>query len=93
MVETCAGGRVTTNDFMRNLDLGQPDVVDGRKLEVIVDGLPLYCGAQVAVDTTSVLSTKTAHRVVLHNRMVSSPSEERRRARSKLVVLVSVGQS
>ena len=36
-----AGGRVTTNVFMRDLDLGQPDVVDGRRLEVIVDGVVL----------------------------------------------------
>ena len=39
---------------MRDLDLGQPDVVDGRRLEVIVDGLPLHSGAQLAVDTTLV---------------------------------------
>ena len=49
-----AGGRVTTNVFMRDLDLGQPDVVDGRRLEVIVDGFPLHSGAQLAVDTTLV---------------------------------------
>ena len=36
------------------LGLGQPDVVDGRRLEVIVDGLPLHRGAQLAVDTTLV---------------------------------------
>ena len=47
-----AGGRVSTNVFMRDLNKGQPDVVDGRRLEVIVDGLPLHSGAQLAVDTT-----------------------------------------
>ena len=45
---------MTTNVFMRDLDLGQPDVVDGRRLEVIVDGLPLHSGAQLAVHTTLV---------------------------------------
>ena len=45
---------MTTNVFMRDLDSGQPDVVDGRRLEVIVDGLPLHSGAQLTVDTTLV---------------------------------------
>ena len=39
---------------MRDSDLAQPDVVDGRRLRVIVDGLPLHSGAQLAVDTTLV---------------------------------------
>ena len=61
-----AGGRVTTNVVVRDLDLGQPDVVDGRRLEVIVDGLPLHRGA-LAIDSTlvCVLSTETAHRWVV----------------------------
>ena len=107
VARTCreAGGRVTTNVFMRDLDLGQPDV-DGRRLEVIVDGLPLHSGAQLAVDTTLVCAL---HRdgtpvgcaaqqdgVVLQS---ARPRKERTypkllggRARSKLVVLaVEVG--
>ena len=48
-----AGGQVTTNRFVRDLDIGVP-VNDGRRLEVVVDGLPLYGGAQLAVDTTLV---------------------------------------
>ena len=48
-----AGGRVATNCFVRDLDIGVP-VNDGRRLEVVVDGLPLYGGAQLAVDTTLV---------------------------------------
>ena len=48
-----AGGRVSTNRFVRDLDIGVP-VNDGRRLEVVVDGLPLYGGAQLAVDTTLV---------------------------------------
>ena len=46
-----AGDRVTTNVFMRDLDLGQPDVVDGRRLEVIVDGLPLHEGGDGVCST------------------------------------------
>ena len=49
-----AGGRVATNVMVRDLDLALPHVVDGRRLEVVVDGLPLHGGAQLAVDTTLV---------------------------------------
>ena len=48
-----AGARVSTNVFVRDLDLavvGQ----DGRRLEVVADGLPLFGGAQLAIDTTLV---------------------------------------
>ena len=48
-----ARARVSTNVFVRDLDLavvGQ----DGRRLEVVADGLPLFGGAQLAIDTTLV---------------------------------------
>ena len=35
-----AGGRVTTNVMVRDLDLSDPQAADGRRLEVVVDGLP-----------------------------------------------------
>ena len=101
-----AGGRVTTNVFMRDLDLGQPDVVDGRRLEVIVDGLPLHSGAQLAVDTTLVCALHRdgtpVGRAAQQDGVVLQSARRRkertypellgRRARSKLVVLaVEVG--
>ena len=48
------GGRVTTNVLLRDLELVLPEVAGGdvRRLEVVVDGLPLFGGAQLAVDTT-----------------------------------------
>ena len=46
-----SGGRVATNRFVRDLDIGVPV---NRRLEVVVDGLSLYGGAQLAVDTTLV---------------------------------------
>ena len=46
-----AGGRVTANV---HLDLHLPNAADGRRLEVAVGGLPLFRGAQLAVDTTLV---------------------------------------
>ena len=49
-----AGGRVTTNVLVRNLDLVGPDVEDNKRLEVVADGLPLFGGAQLAIDTTVV---------------------------------------
>ena len=49
-----AGWRVTTNILVRDLDLGTLDARDAQRLEVVVDGLPLYGGVQLAVDTTLV---------------------------------------
>ena len=43
-----AGGRVTTNVMVRDLDLAKPHVADTRRLEVVVDGLPVFGGAQLA---------------------------------------------
>ena len=48
-----AGARVSTNLFMRDLDL-PVGCRDGRRLEVVADGLPLFNGAQLAIDTTLV---------------------------------------
>ena len=53
-----AGGRVATNMFVRNLDLGVPSAADNRRLEVVVDGLPLFRGVHLAVDTTLVSALK-----------------------------------
>ena len=48
-----AGARVSTNVFLRDLDLPLARL-DARRLEVVADGLPLFGGAQLAVDTTLV---------------------------------------
>ena len=45
--------------LVRDLDLALPGAVaDGRRLEVVVDGLPLFGGAQLAVDTTLVCALR-----------------------------------
>ena len=49
-----AGTRVTTNVMVRDSDLEAMKVQDGRRLEVVADGLPLHGGAQLAIDTTIV---------------------------------------
>ena len=46
--------RVRTNVFVRDMDLGAFNLFDTRRLEVMVDRLPLFGGAQLAVDTTLV---------------------------------------
>ena len=45
-----AGGRVSTNVFVRDLDLMGPGVADGRRLEMVA----LFGGSQIAVDATPV---------------------------------------
>ena len=49
-----AGGRVVTNAMFRDFDLADPDPEDRRRIEILADGLPLFGGAQLAVDTTLV---------------------------------------
>ena len=49
-----AGGRVSTNVRVQDMDLAAPNPLDNRRIEVVVDGLPLFHGAQLAVDTTLV---------------------------------------
>ena len=40
--------------MVREMDLVPDDRVDNRRLEVVADGLPLFGGAQLAIDTTLV---------------------------------------
>ena len=49
-----ARARVSTNVFVRDMDLLAPNVQDARRLEIVAEGLPLHGGAQLAVDTTLV---------------------------------------
>ena len=61
LLQECAerrGGRVATNLHVRDMDLGIPNAADSRRLEVVVDGLPLHGGVQLAIDTTLVSAVK-----------------------------------
>ena len=49
-----AAGRVSVNVAVCDLDIGVLDRADERPLEVVADGLPLFHGAQIAVDMTLV---------------------------------------
>ena len=48
------GARVSTNVMVRDVDLSQVPGVDGRRLEVVAEGLSLFGGAQLAIDATLV---------------------------------------
>ena len=48
------GARVSTNVKVRDLDFSQVPGVDGRRLEVVAEGLSLFGGAQLAIDATLV---------------------------------------
>ena len=83
------------------MDLHLPNAEDSRRLEVAVDGLPLFGGAQLALDTTLVSALHcdgSARRGASHNEGVAISMAERRkeqrypelvgpRARARLVVL------
>ena len=100
-----SGGRVRTNMFVRDMDLDVP-VNDGRRLEVVVDGLPLHGGAQLAVDTTLVCALHkdgrprrgaashdgVALRAAKRKKVATYPELVGLHSRAKLVVLgVEVG--
>ena len=48
------GARVTTNVMVRDMDLAAPNPGDARRLEIVADGLPLFGGVQLAIDTTLI---------------------------------------
>ena len=49
-----AGARVSLDVRVQDMDFARPDALDNRRLEIVADGLPLFQGAQLAVDTTLV---------------------------------------
>ena len=91
-----AGARVTTNSFIRDLDLGEFNRLDGRRIEVIADGLSLWQGAQLAIDTTLV---SPLHRAVSRPGLALEQARRRKEAtypqlvgdegRARLVVLAA----
>ena len=61
-----AGRRVTMNIMVRDLDLEQLQGPAGRRLEVVADGLPLFGGAQLAIDMTLVSALRSDGSVRRH---------------------------
>ena len=76
--------RATQRIVGSDLDLGAFDHLDGRRLEIIADGLPLWRGAQLAIDTTLVSPIRadgTARRHAAHRDDVAL--EEARRTKER----------
>ena len=48
------GGPVATNRVIRDLDLAMPSAGDSRRIQIVVDGLGLFGGSQLANDATVV---------------------------------------
>ena len=48
------GARVSTNVMLRDLDISPPHSSDGRRLEVVAEGLCVFGGCQLALDATIV---------------------------------------
>ena len=49
-----AGARVSENVFLRDTSLPGIDAADGRRLEVVASGLPLYRGTPLGIDASMV---------------------------------------
>ena len=45
------GARVSTNIMVRDMDFAVPNPADSRRIEVLADGLALFGGVQLAIDT------------------------------------------
>ena len=96
-----AGGRVTLNMMVRDMDLAVPHAHDTRRLEIVADGLPLFGGTQLAIDTTLVSTLHcdgSARRGAAHRDGVALVTARRKKertypeligphARARLVVL------
>ena len=50
---------MSTNVFVRDMDLRAQNVRDERRLEVVAKGLPLHGGAQLVIDTTLVSALRS----------------------------------
>ena len=73
---------MTTN--VRDLDLPVLNATDSRRLEVVVDGVPLFGGSQLAVDTTLVCSLHrdgSPHNAAADTDIVIFPQARRRKER------------
>ena len=89
--------------FVRDMDLAAFNALDGRRLEIVADGLLLWQGAQLAIDTTMVSPLRrdgTARpRAANHNGAVLDVARRRKEAtypelsgeggRARLVVLAA----
>ncbi|CAK0827030.1 unnamed protein product, partial [Prorocentrum cordatum] len=59
-----AGGRVRTDAFLRDMDLPGIAANDGRRIEMVADGLPAYHGRQLAIDACIVSPLRATGRPI-----------------------------
>ena len=69
----------------RDLDLVPQDRVDARRLEVVADGLPVFSGAQLALDTIHVSLLKRDGTPQARSQVVDE-KRKRKHARTSHVV-------
>ena len=88
-----AGVRVSTNLHVRDMDLTEFNNLDGRRLEVVADGLTLWQGAQLAMDTTLVSPLRrdgsARPRAADHGAALDEPELSGDGGRARLVVLAA----
>ena len=78
---------MSMNVFVRDLDLRPFNHLDGRRLEVVADGLSLFGWAQLAIDTTLVSALRrdcTAREAAANRNGVAIRSAHRRKERTLL---------
>ena len=78
-----AGARVATNVLLRDMNVDVP-LTDGRRIEVLANGLPIWQGAQAAVDTTLVSPVTRADDAQPHADRVAGTALEQAAKRKRL---------
>ena len=97
-----AGARVSSNVYVRDMDLAEHNVLDNRRLEVVADGLSLWNGSQLAIrHDVGVHCTEMAERrkAAAHNgaalqcarsrKTITYPELSGEGGRARLVVLAA----
>ena len=80
-----------TNVLVWDMDIGVFNPLDTRRLEVVVDGLPLFRGAQIAVDTTLVCPLTREGRARPRCANVSGAAITAARRRKENSVVITLG--
>ena len=81
------GARVSTNIFLRDLDLDLKHAsMDGRRLEVVAEGLSLFGGSQLALDATWVSAfMRSGSTDGTRTEQTASPCEKRGDTKRRLI--------
>ena len=86
---------MSTNVMVRNLDIEGGNPTDARRLEIVVDGLTIFDGAQLAIDTTMVSPLQrdgTARRRAADHNGAALDDARRRKERTYLELVGERGR-